>query len=146
METIKSYTDLEQSKKLAEILPLESADMVLLHEEPYETSDSRFDGLHQALCVPFSNYDKSWRQKYKNISYFPCWSLSALLKVIPNNEDISINLSKGGYRIPTIEYTNNWFVDYEDETNGLNNCATSADNPIDACVEMVIKLHELKML
>ena len=29
MATIKSYTDLEQSKKLAEILPLESADMFL---------------------------------------------------------------------------------------------------------------------
>ena len=27
METIKSYTDIEQSKKLAEILPLDSADM-----------------------------------------------------------------------------------------------------------------------
>lgn len=27
MATIKSYTDLEQSKKLAEILPIESADM-----------------------------------------------------------------------------------------------------------------------
>ena len=27
MTTIKSYTDISQSKKLAEILPLESADM-----------------------------------------------------------------------------------------------------------------------
>ena len=27
MATIKSFTDLEQSKKLAEILPLETADM-----------------------------------------------------------------------------------------------------------------------
>ena len=27
MATIKAYTDLEQSKKLAEILPLETADM-----------------------------------------------------------------------------------------------------------------------
>jgi hypothetical protein len=27
MATIKSYTDIEQSKKLAEILPIESADM-----------------------------------------------------------------------------------------------------------------------
>ena len=80
---MKSYTNLEQSKKLAEILPLESADMALLHEEPYETSDSKFDGLHQALCVPFNKYDKSWRQKYKNISYFPCWSLAALLQVLP---------------------------------------------------------------
>lgn len=80
---MKSYTDIEQSKILAEILPLESADMVILHEEPYETSDSRFDGLHQVLCVPFSKYDKSWRQKYKNISYFPCWSLASLLSVLP---------------------------------------------------------------
>ena len=83
MATIKSYSDLQQSKKLAQILPLESADMVLLHEEPYETSDSKFDGLHQALCIPFNKYDKSWRQKYKNISYFPCWSLAALLCVLP---------------------------------------------------------------
>jgi hypothetical protein len=27
MTTIKSYTDLEQSKKLAEVLPIDSADM-----------------------------------------------------------------------------------------------------------------------
>ena len=146
MATIKSFTDIEQSRKLAEILPLESADMVLLHEEPYETSDSKFDGLHQALCVPFSKYDKSWRQKYKNISYFPCWSLGVLLDVLPNNENISTNLSKGGYRISTLEYTNSWFVDYEDETDGQNNCVTSADNPVDVCVDMIVKLNELKML
>ena len=29
MATIKSYTDLEQSKKLAKILPIETADMFL---------------------------------------------------------------------------------------------------------------------
>jgi hypothetical protein len=74
------------------------------------------------------------------------WSLAALLGVLPNNENISTNISKGGYRISTLEYTNSWFVDYEDETNGLNNCVTSADNPIDACVAMIEKLHELKML
>ena len=31
MATIKSYTDIEQSKKLAEILPLESADWTILN-------------------------------------------------------------------------------------------------------------------
>ena len=143
---MKSYTDIEQSKKLAEILPLESADMVLLQEEPYETSDSKFDGLHQALCVPFNKYDKPWRQKYANISYFPCWSLAALLSVLPNSENISTDLSRGGYEISTLEYTNSWFVEYEDETDSLNNCVTSADNPIDACVAMIERLHELKML
>ena len=105
---MKSYTDLEQSHKLAKILPIESADM---YYHPY-----------------------------------PCWSLAALLDVLPNNENISTNLSKGGYRISTLEYTNSWFIDYEDETDGLNNCVTSADNPVDACYEMILKLHELKML
>ena len=35
---MKSYTDLEQSKKLAEILPLESADMCYkcLEDDPYD--------------------------------------------------------------------------------------------------------------
>lgn len=31
MATIKSYTDIEQSKKLAQILPLKSADMYYLY-------------------------------------------------------------------------------------------------------------------
>ena len=116
---MKSYTDLEQSKKLVEILPPESADM-----------------MHgRLMIIPFNDG-----------SLTPCWSLAALLNILPDNENISTNLSKGGYRISTLEYTNSWFVDYEDETNGLNNCVTSADNPVDACYNMIIKLHELNLL
>lgn len=37
MATIKSFTDLEQSKKLAEILPIESADM---HSEAIDIDGS----------------------------------------------------------------------------------------------------------
>ena len=120
MATIKSYSDLQQSKKLSEILPLENADMYY----PTEGASAKF-----GVALSISN----------NI---PCWSLAALLDVLPNNENISTNLSKGGYRISTLEYTNSWFVDYEDETNGLNNCVTSADNPVDACVAMIDRLHE----
>lgn len=125
MATIKSYTDLEQSKKLAEILPLETADM------NYWCGTQIRIGGHRTM-------DKDLD--------VPCWSLASLLSVLPNNENTSTNLSKGGYRISTLEYTNSWFVDYEDETNGLNNCVTSADNPVDACVAMIEKLNELKML
>ena len=69
-----------------------------------------------------------------------------MLSVLPNSENISTDLSRGGYEISTLEYTNSWFVEYEDETDSLNNCVTSADNPIDACVAMIERLHELKML
>ena len=130
--TMKAYTDLSQSKKLAEFLPLESADMVLLHEEPYETSDSKFDGLHQALCVPFNKYDRSWRQKYRNISYFPCWSLSALLNVLPkivNNETLFIETS------PAL-----WHIGYR------NAYIARTVNLVDACYKLILKLHEMNLL
>ena len=130
---MKSYTDLEQSKKLAEILSPESADYCWGIDD-------------ETLHYNNSPYPCAWKDYTCKEYYIPCWSLAALLSVLPNNENISTNLSKGGYRISTLEYTNSWFVDYEDETNGLNNCVTSADNPVDACVDMILKLNELKML
>ena len=138
MATIKAFTDLEQSRKLAEILPLESADMYyFLDPTP---AGNIYHLTVQRVDVGIKNlpqYDEG---------DIPCWSLAALLSVLPNNENISTNLSKGGYKISTLEYTNSWFVDYEDEINGLNNCVTSADNPVDACVAMIEHLHGLKML
>lgn len=128
---MKSYTDLEQSKKLAEILPLESADMYWKNgvSDKYIQCFTPFTG-------DGADYDYD----------VPCWSLAALLNVLPNNENISTTISKGGYRISTFEYTNSWFVEYEDETNGLNNCVTSASNPIDVCYEMIIKLYKQNLL
>jgi len=140
MATIKSYTDLEQSKKLAEILPLESADM-FYNEEPEDESYPK-DIVDTKYPMILREGDIRFLEEYG----IPCWSLAALLGVLPNSENISTTLSKGGYKISTLEYTNSWFVDYEDETNSLNNCVTSADNPVDACVAMIEKLNELKML
>ena len=147
MAAIKSFSDLQQSKKLAEILPPESADMRYGYIAPYDYSDRMYDGGYDEIPYP-----KDFLIKNPNFSAdeydaeLPCWSLAALLGVLPNNENISTNLSKGGYRISTLEYTNSWFVEYEDETDGLNNCITSADNPVDACVAMIEKLHGLNLL
>ena len=128
METTKAYTDIEQSKKLAEILPLESADMYWWYSGKRYYIEAIDDG------------------DFNENSDIRAWSLAALLDVLPNNENISTNLSKGGYRISTLEYTNSWFVDYEDEINGLNNCVASAGNPVDACVEMIMRLKEKGLL
>lgn len=125
MQSIKIYTDLSQSKVLSKMLPPESADMY------WSFGNIKFMD---------DDYDSNV------VQHIPCWSLAALLDVLPNNENISTNLSRGGYRISTLEYTNSWFVDYEDETDGLNNCVTAADNPVDACYEMILKLHKQKLL
>jgi len=122
----KICTSTEQSKKLIELgIDVNTADMVILHEEPYETSDSKFDGLHQVLCVPFKNYDKEWRRKYKNISYFPAWSLSALLGLIPT-----------GYALDC-ERENMYFI-----THKLGGLQERFDNPLDAAFEVIVWLKE----
>lgn len=125
---MKAYTDIEQSKKLAEILPLESADMYWWYSGRRYYIEAIDDG------------------DFNEKGDIRAWSLASLLDILPNNENISINLSKGGFRISTLKHTDDWFVDYEDESDGLNNCVTSANNPIDACYELILKLHELNLL
>jgi hypothetical protein len=125
---MKSYTDLEQSKKLAKILPIESADM------RYDEYTSHIDG------TPKVGYKEGITEG------IPCWSLAALLDILPNNEHIETNISRGSWKIDTVEYVpNTWWCEYEDTKNQTEFTA-SADNPVDACYEMIIKLNELNLL
>lgn len=109
---MKSYTDLEQSKKLAEILPLESADMYWFRDN---------------VEVP-RMYPKDMMKDSVSVTC-PCWSLAALLKVIPFWYDI--HPVKNGVAIK---------CDYGKEEIVIS------DNHIDACVEMIIKLNKLNLL
>lgn len=127
---MKSYTDIFQSKKLAEILPIESADMCY-RIVAYNPDDTH---VYQPYCFVGTLE-----------SDVPCWSLAALLDVLPNNKHISTTLSRGGWKIEPTEYVDNWWCEYEDEIY-TKNFSISADNPVDACVEMIIHLNELKML
>lgn len=130
METIKSYTDIEQSKKLAEILPLESADMCYLKREINDTF------IEVPISKPEGTIDRIT---------LPCWSLAALYGILPNNKKESTTLSRGGWKIEPPEYIDNWWCEYEDD-NHTKDFAVSANNPIDACFELILKLHELNLL
>ena len=130
MATIKMCTDIPQSEVLAKILSLETADMF------YTLIDQ---GLYLEV--------KQGIEPSKDD--IPCWSLAALLGVLPNNKHISTNLSRGGWKIEPVEYIDKWFCEYEDEVDEDSPCSgftVSADNPVDACVAMIEKLNELKML
>ena len=117
---MKSCTNLEQSKKLAEILPLESADMCY-RIVAYNPNDTH---VYQPYCF-IGTLE----------SDIPCWSLAALLNVLPDGTDVTKDKS-----------------DTENEkymcTVLVNDSlvTTFANNPVDACVEMILKLHKLKML
>lgn len=119
---MKSYTDLEQSKRLVEILPIETADMWFQH-----IGDSFKDGITRPLYFPMVIRDNP---SEKDI---PCWSLVALLSVIRKTT---------GY---TLHGVNNVYISCE--LGDFRKIETEVyENEVDACVEMITKLHELKML
>ena len=83
---MKSYTNLEQSKKLAEILPIEGADMC------YRIVSYNQNDTHEYQPYCFSSTLES---------DIPCWSLAALLQVLPlgiydefdsNDYELEINM------------------------------------------------------
>ena len=108
MATIKSFTDLQQSKKLAEILPLESADM------------------YYAYGAKAPDIMIGSKQDYR--CYTMCWSLVALLACLPEYHLSSPNPLCSMYCCR------------------VNDIATYANNPVDACCEMILKLNELNLL
>lgn len=132
---MKSYTDLEQSKKLAEILPLESADMCYIKHASSNNPNWRFDDDIPPMIlgdVPIIEM---------TAETLPCWSLSALLSVIPKHIK--------DYNVLRIDISENDFAIWYD---GIG-CGVNDDLPnitmesaVDACYEMIIELNELKML
>ena len=107
---MKAFTDIEQSKKLAEILPLESADM-----------------FYDQYGVTRNGKPK---ERYSDYHQLPVWSLAALLDALPQSIIYTPNQVLAGYCCKNI----------------IHDLETYGDNPIDACVEMIVKLNELKML
>ena len=130
---MKAYTNIEQSKKLAEILPLESADMRYGYIAPYEFSDRMYDGGYDEVPYP-----KDFLLKNPNFSAneydgeFPCWSLAALLDIIPY-PTLGKHANETWSCASWVEKVNPYFVE-------------GCDSPINACYEMIIKLHEQKIL
>lgn len=131
MKTIKSHTDLEQSRKLAEFLPNESADQTW-----------------QRIAIAGANLNVQDKSQYKHngdvpFIYFsdtgvPCWSLAALLDVLPKNYS--------RYTKSLYWFDDAWHLEYIGEDGESCYKGETANNPIDACYEMIIKLNELKIL
>ena len=128
MATIKSYTDLEQSKKLAEILPLESADLKWFFWK--EEID--------APKPPTFGYSKTAAESYKNTEavYLPCWSLAALLNIIQKTTPYKLE-HYGDKKVQLVCVLGDkpWELVISD-----------FNNEVDACVEMILKLYEEDLL
>lgn len=150
MTTIKSYTDLEQSKTLAKILSLESADMNysnmcpkgVMYSNPYSAGLSSYE---VAVKMNQENIDfYIGDSDYKGViawEILPCWSLTALLKVIPKKiKDFNV------LRIDIDE--KDFSIWYDEVGYGVNTKLPdiTMECPVDACVTMIEKLHKLNQL
>jgi hypothetical protein len=105
---------------LAEILPLESADMYF----PYFGDNEWGKSAHFGKAL-----------EYNGKKDIPCWSLASLLEQLhyPQLSKDKLGSGKVGWMVSV--YPNNCRYD-----------SCWHDNPVDACVDMIEKLHELKKL
>ena len=121
---MKSYTDLEQSKKLAEILPIESADRFYMFEsingEPH---------YHPIIITEHMNRNFIISEHNSGGGVIS-WSLAALLGVLP---DYTLQTNTDG----TV------FVVCDSKKPMISDAYS---NPVDACVGMIEKLHEQNLL
>lgn len=124
---MKAFTDLKQSKKLAEFLPIESA-----------------DGFYEAQINPFTN-------KWEDILFvgnewasgevvIPAWSIATLLNYIKD---------KCGYF--ELVYLSSTFDGRANRLKNVHRLSCDVydvyeNELIDACYEMILKLNELKLL
>ena len=137
MATIKSFSDLQQSKKLAEILPIESADMY------YEEVCNLPRAIIGSYILHNQNMEDKDYKKLSNPVLSPAWSLAALFNYL-REIDFFPNIEANEHSI-----TMN--VSYYDEKEArplapIHNIKVEADTFVDACYEMIIKLNELNLL
>lgn len=117
---MKSYTDIPQSKKLAEILPIKSADNY------YSWHDEQYYIVNKDCPYPYSLKEK-----------IPCWSLAALLNYLKSKNKFPEigELSDGRFKLTTYIW------------DGENSIQVSiGDTIVDACYELILKLHKLNLL
>ena len=121
---MKSFTDIEQSKVLAEILPLDSADYF------YKYCIGHYNMIHYRLEM--YPYNKGGNKNHD----IPCWSLAALLDILPL--EVSFNKQTDG--VDTYYYIASCDARYCDVYSHRH------INVVDACYEMVTILKERNLL
>ena len=131
---MKAYTDLEQSKKLEKILPLESADLYY---------DIGFDKDYH-IKMPTNGYFGNKRFFIQFPEAVPCWSLAALLEEIP--EIINFDDDESDYALEILKEGGLYYLSYGNLFEHDKIEIEPQEYFVDACYEMIIKLYEQNIL
>lgn len=138
---MKAYTDIEQSKKLAEILPIGSSDMWWAERYAGKVMPNGQYIVDEkpVYCLSLTKpSDNDYSQD--TVKDIPCWSLAALLNVLP-----SVITRNGKRMFLTMEKAGAYNLYYK-SPDRLDELWETKEEPIDACYEMISLLHEQKLL
>ena len=133
---IKTYTDFNQSERLAGILPVYSADLI------YHKYKGKHINDDLKLSTVLSAGDRYYWIDIKDEVEFdgdvPCWTFAALYGMFPQIQ---------GYypRIISSRYEKKYQMSYPYMEN-LVLCSDEYDNLIDAEVDLILKLKERDLL
>ena len=132
---MKSYTDIEQSKKLAEILSIETAD----HHYVRKTCDFMGNPVDGEWSQPHygnpnSKYANYFVQNFSSYEKLPCWSLTALIELMDECRMERTPLDQSGV------FTHSFVDDY------FNIRTYEEYDIVDAAVEMILILKEKGLL
>ena len=141
---MKSHTDLPQSKKLAEFLSIESVDM-WYWEFP--------------TAPTYNGYGYPMFHKGEGIRNIPCWSLAALMNLLPSEFTEKGEYSETTYKIDIRKYALTDDVDiyqiaygnykwHEDGSHTWSDMINTGEKEdlLDAVFQMIISLHKQKIL
>ena len=160
---MKAYTDLEQSKKLAEILPIESADMYYQYALP-KSDKIRYNPILGNPIAALEWYNKGYTHFGNppltlNEYCIPCWSLAALMNLLPSEFTEKEEYSETTYQIDIRKYALTDDADiyqiaygnykfYEDGNRSWKDMVNTGEkeNLIDAAFQMICWLKENKKI
>lgn len=116
-----AYTNIEQSKMLASFLPVESADLRYLAKDD---NGRDFFEDPEVITEPLKDSD------------IPCWSLSALLAVMP--KELCLNVEY----LYTGDEDKRWVVYSRMKSDYFH----YASNPINAVIELIFELKSMALI
>ena len=142
---MKTATDLEQSKRLAEILPVESADMHYVRKT-HDCDGNVVNGTWS--CPKYGNPNSEHAsyivQNFSSYEKLPCWSLAALIEVVKEHDDYTLDICFGGYEGE--KYVREWCYTYEQDIPPYNDILSHAEDAVDAMVDLIVKLQEKEII
>lgn len=147
---IKAYTDLKQSEDLMKYLPISSADMY--YEFDWDLDfNTRYKSI--PIVIEKSNHFELYSQD------IPCWSLAALINLLPNEFTTENKFGIFKYTIRIRKYKLTEDIDvhqiaygnykyYKDGSSSWKDMINTGEKEelLDAVFDMICWLHEQKLI